>query len=138
MARPLWSGNLQISLVSFGVGLVTATSPTGEISFHQIDRKTGQRVRPDQIVTKMTKSARSGKVYLDYLLNDRGSSAVAPYSPRVRAGVPDALAPSWSELDGPKKPSFAVAKFKQWRTRLANDPWKELTTLDQVLSLTRT
>jgi DNA end-binding protein Ku len=50
MARPLWSGNLQISLVSFGVGLVPATNPTGEISFHQIDRKTGQRVRHQNVV----------------------------------------------------------------------------------------
>ncbi|MGA9669129.1 MAG: Ku protein [Terracidiphilus sp.] len=50
MARPLWSGNLQISLVSFGVGLVPAIRPTGEISFHQIDRKTGQRVRHQNVV----------------------------------------------------------------------------------------
>ena len=50
MARPLWSGNLQISLVSFGVGLIPATSPAGEISFHQIDRKTGQRVHHQKVV----------------------------------------------------------------------------------------
>lgn len=50
MARPLWSGNLQISLVSFGVGLIPATNPAGEISFHQIDRKTGQRVRHQNVV----------------------------------------------------------------------------------------
>jgi DNA end-binding protein Ku len=50
MARPLWSGNLQISLVSFGVGLVPATSPASEISFHQIDRETGQRVHHQNVV----------------------------------------------------------------------------------------
>lgn len=50
MARPLWSGNLQISLVSFGVGLVPATNPAGEIKFHQIDRQTGQRVHHQKIV----------------------------------------------------------------------------------------
>ena len=50
MARPLWSGNLQISLVSFGVGLVPATSPASEISFHQIDRQTGQRVHHQNVV----------------------------------------------------------------------------------------
>jgi DNA end-binding protein Ku len=50
MARPLWSGNLQISLVSFGVGLVPATNPASEISFHQIDRKTGQRVHHQNMV----------------------------------------------------------------------------------------
>jgi DNA end-binding protein Ku len=50
MARPLWSGNLQISLVSFGVGLVPATNPANEISFHQIDRETGQRVHHQNVV----------------------------------------------------------------------------------------
>ena len=50
MARPLWSGNLQISLVSFGVGLIPATNPAGEISFHQIDRQTGQRVHHQKVV----------------------------------------------------------------------------------------
>jgi len=50
MARPLWSGNLQISLVSFGVGLIPATSPASEISFHQIDRRTGKRVHHQNVV----------------------------------------------------------------------------------------
>ena len=42
--RPFWSGQLRISLVSFGIQLFPATSSTSEISFHQIDRKTLQRV----------------------------------------------------------------------------------------------
>jgi DNA end-binding protein Ku len=42
--RPFWSGQLRISLVSFGIKLFPATSSTSEISFHQIDRKTQQRV----------------------------------------------------------------------------------------------
>jgi DNA end-binding protein Ku len=42
--RPFWSGQLRISLVSFGIQLFPATSPTSDISFHQIDRKTRQRV----------------------------------------------------------------------------------------------
>ncbi len=42
--RPFWSGQLRISLVSFGIQLFPAISATSEISFHQIDRKTRQRV----------------------------------------------------------------------------------------------
>ena len=45
MARPYWSGQLQISLVSFGVSLFPATEPASEIALHQIDRKTGERIR---------------------------------------------------------------------------------------------
>src|SRR3954469_3082260 len=42
--RPYWSGQLRISLVAFGIQLYPATSSTSEVSFHQIDRKTHQRV----------------------------------------------------------------------------------------------
>jgi DNA end-binding protein Ku len=43
--RPYWSGQLRISLVSFGIELFPATKPQGGIAFRQIDRATGQRVR---------------------------------------------------------------------------------------------
>ena len=42
--RPYWSGQMRISLVAFGIQLFPATSSAAEISFHQIDRKTQQRV----------------------------------------------------------------------------------------------
>ncbi len=45
MARPYWSGQITISLVSFAVKLFVATEAKGEIHFHQISRKTGERVK---------------------------------------------------------------------------------------------
>jgi DNA end-binding protein Ku len=49
MARPYWSGHIQISLVSFGVKLFVATEAKSEIRFHQISRKTGERVRHQKV-----------------------------------------------------------------------------------------
>jgi DNA end-binding protein Ku len=49
MARPYWSGNIQISLVSFGVHLFTATNPASDIHFHMIDRRTGERVKHQNV-----------------------------------------------------------------------------------------
>lgn len=49
MARPFWSGQVRISLVSFGVKLYPATESKSEIRFHQIDRKTGERVRHQKV-----------------------------------------------------------------------------------------
>jgi DNA end-binding protein Ku len=49
MARPYWSGSLKISLVSFGIKLFPATEAKSEIRFHQISRKSGERVRHQKV-----------------------------------------------------------------------------------------
>ena len=49
MARPFWSGQFQISLVSFGIQLFPATEAKGEIHFHQLDRRTGERIRHQNV-----------------------------------------------------------------------------------------
>lgn len=51
MARPYWSGQVQISLVSFGVKLFVATESKSEIRFHQLSRKTGERVRHQKVLS---------------------------------------------------------------------------------------
>ena len=50
MARPYWSGQIQISLVSFGVKLFVATEAKSEIRFHQIDRNSGERVKHQKVL----------------------------------------------------------------------------------------
>lgn len=50
MARPYWSGQIQISLVSFGVKFFVATEYKSEIRFHQISRSTGERVRHQKVL----------------------------------------------------------------------------------------
>jgi DNA end-binding protein Ku len=49
MARPFWSGHIQISLVSFGIEMFPATESKGEIHFHQLSRKTGERIRHQNV-----------------------------------------------------------------------------------------
>ena len=48
--RPFWSGQLRISLVSFGIQLFPATDSKSDIAFHQIDRKTHQRIHHLNVV----------------------------------------------------------------------------------------
>ena len=64
MARPYWSGQIQISLVSFGVKLFVATEAKSEIRFHQISRKTGERVRHQRVTASAAEEnpAESGEV----------------------------------------------------------------------------
>jgi DNA end-binding protein Ku len=49
MARPYWSGQFQVSLVSFGIQLFPATDAKSEIHFHQINRRTGERIKHQNV-----------------------------------------------------------------------------------------
>jgi len=49
MTRPFWTGQIRISLVSFGVKLFPATEATSEIRFRQLSRKTGERIRHQEV-----------------------------------------------------------------------------------------
>ncbi len=89
---------------------------------------------PSLYITKMTKAARAGRIYLDYLRNERGATAVAPYSPRSRSGVPVSVPMAWSELKADGPPRCLVAAFAEWRKRLSHDPWVELPKTKQRLT----
>ncbi|MEG8018420.1 DNA ligase D [Sphingomonas sp. LR55] len=53
---------------------------------------------PDRFVATMAKAKRKGRIFIDWLRNQRGATAVMPYSARARAGAPVAAPVSWSEL----------------------------------------
>jgi bifunctional non-homologous end joining protein LigD len=75
-------------------------------------------------LTRMTKAARKNKIFLDYLRNDRGATAIAPYSPRARNEAHVALPLDWSELKSRERPVFLVTNFAKWQKRLKDDPWE--------------
>jgi len=93
-----------------------------------------ERKNPALYVTKMTKALRANRIYLDYLRNDRGSTAVAPYSPRARSGAPVALPLDWKMLDAKTRPVFRVSGFGSWKDRLKHDPWAEMSRIEQRLT----
>ena len=93
-----------------------------------------EKAEPQLYLTKMTKSARTNRIYIDYLRNERGATAVAPYSPRARAGAAVSLPLHWADLKLPERPVFQVATFYQWRSLLSKDPWKQLSEIKQAIS----
>jgi bifunctional non-homologous end joining protein LigD len=84
-------------------------------------------------ISKMTKAARTNKIFVDYLRNERDATAIAPYSSRARLGMAAALPLDWSELKTKTAPKFLIANFADWSDRLSNDPWKSMLTSRQSI-----
>jgi bifunctional non-homologous end joining protein LigD len=81
---------------------------------------------PERFVSVVTRAKRGGKILVDYLRNGRGSTAVAPYSTRARAGAPVSMPLGWDEL-APEIGSayFTVVNSAARLSRLDNDPWDD-------------
>jgi bifunctional non-homologous end joining protein LigD len=146
-AFDLRKGLMELGLESFlkttgGKGLHIVAPIEAEHTWPQVKefaRKfvvTMERKAPQRYLTKMTKAARRGKIYLDYLRNERGATSVAAYSPRTRLGATVSMPLHWTELQkSTERPVFHVTEFSEWKSRLKRDPWKNLSAVQQRLQL---
>jgi len=89
---------------------------------------------PDKYVSKMTKSLRAGKIFIDYLRNGRGATAVVAYSTRARPGATVSVPVDWDEL-GPKltPDKFTLLNLARRLRALKQDPWAGMAKVKQEL-----
>jgi bifunctional non-homologous end joining protein LigD len=90
--------------------------------------------RPDRYVATIAKRARSARIFIDYLRNGRGATAVAAYSTRAspRASVSTPI--DWDELSpGLRSDHFTVGNLPHRLSSLKQDPWRGIFKLRQRL-----
>jgi len=99
----------ELGLVSFpllsggkGVHVVVPLSPEAEWpavrDFAERFARALAHADPERFVAVMSKAKRKGRIFIDYLRNQRGATAIMPYAARARAGAPVAAPVSWTEL----------------------------------------
>ncbi len=83
------------------------------------------RDEPRLLTTNMAKSKRHGRIFLDYLRNGRGATAIASYSPRARPGAPVAVPLRWDELSpAVRSDCYSVDTLRRRLRALKADPWQ--------------
>jgi bifunctional non-homologous end joining protein LigD len=83
----------------------------------------------------MSKAARPGRIYIDYLRNHLGSTTVAAYSTRARQDASVSVPVRWDELASLSGPAtFRVDNIRPWLAARTEDPWEEMLSIRQSLT----
>jgi bifunctional non-homologous end joining protein LigD len=123
-----------------GKGLHVVVPLTGKQTWEEVktfSQALAERLvkeKPDRYTSKMSKAGRKGKLFLDYLRNSRGATAVAAYSTRARAGATVSTPVGWDELHGPTPDQLTVKTVPSRLKTLKNDPWKGLWNVRQSIT----
>jgi bifunctional non-homologous end joining protein LigD len=90
---------------------------------------------PGTYIATMSKDKRRGKVFVDYLRNQRGATAIASYSTRARVGATVSMPLAWNEVTGRLDPEkFNVETTPKRLSARAADPWADFSAIRQSLT----
>jgi bifunctional non-homologous end joining protein LigD len=90
---------------------------------------------PTRYTATITKAKRTNKIFIDYLRNGRGATAITTFSARARPGAPVSTPISWEELDTPLRPTdFTIMTVPRFLAERKRDPWEELASVKQFIT----
>jgi len=90
---------------------------------------------PERYLAQASKSKREGKIFIDYLRNTEGATAVAPYGIRARKNAPVSTPIAWDELSKDLRLDYFNVKTVPARlAKLKQDPWKDFLTTRQTVT----
>ncbi|HEY5850148.1 MAG TPA: DNA ligase D [Lysobacter sp.] len=93
------------------------------------------RLQPQRFLATATKSLRNKRIFIDYLRNGRGATAVASYSLRARPGAPVAMPLAWGDLGKLTRPdAFTIENVPAKLKRRRKDPWEGIDQIEQNLA----
>jgi bifunctional non-homologous end joining protein LigD len=91
----------------------------------------------DRFTATVTKARRKGKIFIDYLRNAEGATAIAPYGVRARAGAPVSMPIAWEELARDVRfGHFNVRNVEQVVAERKVDPWTDFANTYQTITKT--
>ena len=92
------------------------------------------RDNPSKATAQLSKSKRKGRVFIDYLRNGRGATAIASFSTRARPGAPVAAPIRWDEVNASLRPDqYTVSNLKRRLSRLKAAPWADYAATQQAI-----
>lgn len=90
---------------------------------------------PEKYIATMSKAKRVGKVFVDYLRNEKSATAIAPFSTRAKEDAPVAVPLAWEELDALPTPNhYLVSNISRRLAHLKTDPWADYFKVKQALT----
>ncbi|MDQ3558788.1 MAG: DNA ligase D, partial [Pseudomonadota bacterium] len=89
---------------------------------------------PERYVAVMSKARRKGRIFVDYLRNERGSTAIAPYSTRSRDKAPVSAPITWDEVAEVSAANIYTLRTMPERAREIGDPWQGYFSVKQSIT----
>jgi bifunctional non-homologous end joining protein LigD len=92
-----------------------------------------EATQPEQFTSNIRKVKRKGRMFVDYLRNERGSTAIGPFSTRARKGCPVAVPISWGEVETLERANLFTLETAAARAQ-EKDPWPDYFKLSQSIT----